>query len=68
MKKILFTLTALIATGLCATAQTSSDQVDIETAESINAPWYLAVAGLAVAAVLFWLVFLRSKSAKTETA
>lgn len=42
--------------------------VDIETAESINAPWYLAVAGLAVAAVLFWLVFLRSKSAKTETA
>lgn len=36
MKKIIFTLTSLIATGLCATAQTSSDQVDIETADNVK--------------------------------
>ncbi len=36
--------------------------VDIEMADSINAPWYLAIVGLALAVFLFWLVFLKPKS------
>lgn len=36
MKKIIFTLTAMIAMGLCAAAQTSNDEVDIETSDNVK--------------------------------
>ncbi len=36
MKKILFAFTTLMAIGLCATAQTTNDQVDIETSDNVK--------------------------------
>lgn len=38
--------------------------VDYETAESINSPWYLAVACAAVALLVFWFAFLAPKKQK----
>lgn len=36
MKKILFLLSAILAMGLCATAQTNNDEVDIETSDNVK--------------------------------
>ena len=36
MKKIIFALATMMSMGLCAAAQTSNDQVDIETSENVK--------------------------------
>lgn len=40
--------------------------VDIELVDSFGIPFYIALAGTAIAVVVFWLVFLKPKSSKAD--
>ena len=41
--------------------------VDMQLAETLNAPWYLAVIGLAIAVTIFVFAFMRQKNGKETT-
>lgn len=45
----------------------SQGVIDVEMADSIGAPWYVILLGLAIAIWLFWIVFLKKQKASVES-